>query len=1263
MASLRLGVDIGGTFTDLVAQKSDGSLSVLKVATTPENPGDAVVTGLLRLLDDIGADMSEVTEIVHGTTVGSNIILQKAGARTGLLTTKGFRDVLEIGRIRTPVMFDLTWEKPEPLSPRRYRREVGERIGANAEIIHPLDEDDVRDAAAFLQEEGVEAVAVCFLNSFVNDAHERRAREILEREFPRLLVTASFDVLPEIKEYERTSTTVVNAYLLKEMRRYLEELTGRLSDAGLRAPLRVVTSQGGMITASAAADKPVFVVGSGPAGGVIGAARLGTALGKEDTIVFDMGGTTAKASVVESGKPTVTTEYEFREGMSTSSRFLKGGGYMLKVPAIDIAEVGAGGGSIAWIDEGGLLRVGPRSAGADPGPACYGRSNEKPTVTDADVYLGYLNPRGLAGGSLAINPELSETAIRTCVAEPLGISVLEAAQGIRRIANLEMARAIRSVTVERGQDARDMTLMAAGGGGPAHAGEVAEILGIKKVVVTPLSGVFCSLGMLSADVEYSFVRTVLTPLDDLDPGLLHDNARDLRSEANERMMEEGFPADAVIHEYSVDVRYVGQSSEVMLDYGLEMSAQDIRRSFLEAYMRLYDHTTEEPVEICNLRLVARGRHDNVFDFKGLRVDEAPVSGTVGERSAFFPSTEAFAPTAVHQRSCLGTAPVQGPAIIEAYDTTIVVPPGATATADRTGSIVMEIENGAGKVTNEGIDPITLAVIKNALDSIVDEVAYTILRTARSEIVKDVMDYSAALCDVNGEMIAQAKTVALHLGAVPEAMKVVIERYGDDLRPNDAVILNDPYQGGMHLPDIFMFLPIFFEDQLQGFSVVICHHTDVGGRVAGSNASDSTEIFQEGLRIPALKLYEGGVMNPVLSALIETNVRLPDLVLGDLKAQYTSCQVGAREVRKLFGKYGVATARTYFAELLDYAERMTRGEISAWPDGTYGFTDYIDDTGLSEEPLPIQVAITVDGDRLFVDYEGSSPQVDAALNATKSYTNSCSYLSVRSVLEGDIPNNAGVFRCIEVKAPEASILNPVMPAPCAARALTGYRVFDTMLGALSQIVPHRVPAAGEGGNTVVCIGGYRPDKTPFIVVDMICGAWGARPDRDGIEAITNPSQNLSNTPIETMEARQPIRIEEYALIPDSCGAGKWRGGLGVTRSYRLLSDNAILQLRADRIRFKPYGLSGGEPATGCANKIFRDGRWETLPGKITSKIQKGDLVRHEQAGGGGFGDPLERDPDLVAEDVWNEKISLEFALKHHGVDVDGETFEANDPKKG
>jgi N-methylhydantoinase B len=550
-----------------------------------------------------------------------------------------------------------------------------------------------------------------------------------------------------------------------------------------------------------------------------------------------------------------------------------------------------------------------------------------------------------------------------------------------------------------------------------------------------------------------------------------------------------------------------------------------------------------------------------------------------------------------------------------------------------------------------VDPITFAVIKSGLDSIVDDMAYTVVRIARSEIVKDVMDFSAALCDANGQMVAQAKTIALHLGAIPEAIATVLAKFGDDLNEGDVVIMNDPYHGGMHLPDIFMFAPIFEDGKRRAFSVVICHHTDVGGRVPGSNASDSTEIYQEGLRIPPLKLYSRGRLDTTLEQLIKINVRVPDRVWGDLQAQFAASKVGAKGLGRLFQRYGADTVEDYMQELIRYAERLTRAEISRWPKGTYSFVDHIDSDGFSDDPIPIKVAITVGEDGLVVDYAGSSPQVKAALNATRSYTQSCTYLSVRCVLGREVPNNVGVFRCIKVKVPEASVLNPTLPGACAARALTGYRIFDAMLGALAQIVPDRVPAAGEGGNSVVCMSGLRRNRKPFIIVDMICGAWGGRPDKDGVEAITNPSQNLSNMPVEVMEAEHPVRVEEYALVPDSCGAGRWRGGVGIKRSYRILADEALLQLRSDRVTFRPYGLHGGEPGGPSRSFLTTGGQVVPLPGKVTMTVLQDTLITHEQAGGGGYGNPLDRDSHHVHEDILDGKISRQFALTHHGVHFD------------
>jgi len=377
--------------------------------------------------------------------------------------------------------------------------------------------------------------------------------------------------------------------------------------------------------------------------------------------------------------------------------------------------------------------------------------------------------------------------------------------------------------------------------------------------------------------------------------------------------------------------------------------------------------------------------------------------------------------------------------------------------------------------------------------------------------------------------------------------------------------------------------------------------------------------------------------------------VPDRVWGDLSAQFAAAQVGKRGLDRLFQRYGADEVEAYMQELLDYAERLTRAEIRQWPKGTYRFTDHIDNDGFSDKPIPISVAITVRGDgTLLVDYTGSSPQVKGALNSTLSFTHSLTYLSVRCVLGRDVPNNVGVFRCLEIKVPEASVLNPVMPGPCAARALTGYRVFDTMLGALAQIVPDRVPAAGEGGNSVICISGLRPNRKPFIIVDMICGAWGGRPDKDGLEAVTNASQNLSNMPVEVMEAEHPVRVEEYAFVPDTCGAGHWRGGIGLRRSYRILAPEALLQMRTDRVAFLPYGLAGGEPGGPSRNSMEIDGEVKALPGKITMTVPHGVRIVHDQAGGGGFGDPFTRDPELVLEDVIDGKITADFARDRHGV---------------
>jgi N-methylhydantoinase A len=688
---VRVAVDIGGTFTDIVLMTDDGVLHEGKVSTTPADPSIAVIAGVRALLDELAIPPTAVAEILHGTTVASNTILQRSGAPTGLITTHGFRDVLEIGRIRMPEMFDLTWSKPQPLVARRHRLEVRERIAADGAIVEPLDEKGVVAAARQLAAAGIEAIAICFINSYRNPAHEQQAEARIRAAFPDLMVCASHAVLPEMKEYERTSTTVVNAYLLAQMRGYLRRLERGLHEIGIAAPVLVMTSNGGMVAASTAGEKPVLVVASGPAGGVVGGSRLAQARGENDTIIFDMGGTTAKAVIIEDGQPSMTSEYEFRDGISTSSRFIKAGGYMLKVPAIDIAEVGAGGGSLASIDHGGLLRVGPESAGADPGPACYGLGNERPTVTDANVLLGYISPTALAGGQLPIDKTKSAQAIATHIAGPLGISLEEAAHGIRAVANAAMGRAVRAVTVERGRDPRDLTLVAMGGNGGIHAIDLARQLGIGRVIVPPLSGVFSAVGMLAADVEHTHLKTILIPVDDVTTPDLAAWMDELAVDIRGRLARDGYAAERVELIWQADLRHEGQATELTVAFtpGGDAPGQ-MRQRFLAEYLKTYGYQDETAIELVKIRLIGRGLRARRLDFAAMQATERPAVNGSGRRAVSFNRGQRFTETPIVRRQSVDHSTRPGPLIIDEFDATIVVPPDATVSRDAIGNIVMEI---------------------------------------------------------------------------------------------------------------------------------------------------------------------------------------------------------------------------------------------------------------------------------------------------------------------------------------------------------------------------------------------------------------------------------------------------------------------------------------------------------------------------------------------------------------------------------------------
>ncbi len=691
----RVGVDIGGTFTDIVFISPEGELHTRKVSSTVGDYAQAIADGLKQVFDETDINANDLDEVLHGTTVASNAILEMAGARTGLITTDGFRDVLELRTLRMPRLYDIGWEKPEPLVPRYLRLGVNERVDADGSVQSALATSEVEQVVDRLVAEKVEAIAVCLINSFAYPDHERSIGAIIKQRAPHVPYSLSADVLPEIREYERTSTTVINAYLLPVVSAYLKSLIDELKAAEVDAPLLLMQSNGGLTTAQQAMQLPCHIIESGPAGGVVGAHALASKLGLGDVVTFDMGGTTAKASLIERGDYSRAVDFSVGAGIMAGSRLLTGAGYRLKVPAIDLAEVGAGGGSIVWIDAGGAMQIGPKSAGSNPGPACYDMGGDQPTVTDSNVVLGYLNPKYLVGGSVRIDAELSRKTLTEQIAEPLGLALEQAAYGAHQIAASNMIRAIKAVSSERGRDPRRYTLFAFGGNGPIFAATMAQALGMKRIIVPPAAGLFSSFGLLYADVEHHYSRTVRRVLREADPTELQDVWQQLERDAINQLGEEGFDRDHIQLKRFANMHYAGQIFELSVavaDGTIDQQALiDIEESFGVEHERTYGHRAgpDEPVELVNIELVGQGipMRPRVPDALSMQQATTPSEDT---RRAYFGADAGWQNAAVINRDALLDTRV-GPLIIEEYDSTCVVPPDASASRDPYGNIIVELD--------------------------------------------------------------------------------------------------------------------------------------------------------------------------------------------------------------------------------------------------------------------------------------------------------------------------------------------------------------------------------------------------------------------------------------------------------------------------------------------------------------------------------------------------------------------------------------------
>jgi 5-oxoprolinase (ATP-hydrolysing) len=1261
----RIGVDVGGTFTDLIlVDEENGRIEVDKVPSTPDDPSTGTVVGVRRVCDAAGLRVADLDAILHGTTVATNIVLQRNGARVGMITTEGFRDILHIARHKRPYNFslycDLPWQS-YPLVPRRHRLTVGERVTAPAgEVIRELDEDEVRERVRTLREADVDSVAVCLLHSYLNPGHERRIKTILEEEFPEAYLSVSHEVLPLYREYERFSTVCLNAYIGPRVARYVGRFAQAMEDAGFDSIVRLMQSSGGTVGPEAALARPVSLLMSGPVAGLIGGIWAGRMAGHENVITLDMGGTSADIGVAPGG------ELRMRHLVDTSVA-----GYQAMVPMVDVDTIGAGGGSIAYVDGGGVFRVGPQSAGADPGPSCYGRGGDEPTSTDAQLLLGRLRPEGLLGGQMRLDPGLAEKAMQK-IADRLGVTTTEAALGVLQIQKFGMTQAMELNSVRRGYDPRDFTLVAAGGAGPLFACDIALELEIPRVLIPPHPGITSATGLLATDVVHEFVATTMQPLETLDRERLAQTYAELEERAARKLDEDGYRGERALVTRFADCRYAGQGYEVRFEAppGAIDGAWITRAAdaFHLAHEREYGHRFDAEIDIVNVRVVGIGLVP-ALEWPEIETADGPPTPSF-EREALFEIRGRPEPvvTPLYDRTTLRAGQsISGPAIIEQYDSTTVIPPGLLAEIDRHGNIVVDCTRTETATSTEQTlaTPVLMRVIGGALQSIAKEMGALLFRISYSSIIRESEDLGAGLFDADGNELAESDSTPMFMGAMPKIVKGVIRELDGAVHEGDVIAHNHPYKGATHTPDIGIVVPIFWEGELIAFSGASAHLLDIGGAYPGM-AIDLVDMWAEGQIWDAVKLSDQGVRNESAWRMLLTNVRTPTHNRGDIEAMIAACELGKRRLLDLVARYGKETVLGSASDWLDYSERMLRKEIAAVPDGTYeAEVGYLDDDGKNRGVLlPVKVKVIVEGDELTIDVTGSSAEVETAFNSPYegAVVSAATYI-VRTIFLDEatydvfVPQNEGMLRPVHVIAPKGSIFNPTFPRATKARFCQVQRMADFTLQALAPVIPEKITAGNSASTTFLSYSGFQPETHEYwIYLEVNEGSHGGRFGKDGWDSVDSLIANTRNNPIEELEWRFPMRTERYELRDVHAAPGKSRGGIGIVRVNRFLVDT-IVACEGDRFfGDQPWGIFGGHPGqTATLRKNPDTPDEESWPSKFTNqRLLAGEAIEITTPNSGGYGDPVERDPKLVLDDVLDGFTSMEQALEIYRVAIDPNT---------
>ena len=1231
-----IGIDVGGTFTDFVIAQEGQPPRYFKTASTPHDPSEGLMTGLTHAASAHGLSLEDFLAaadmIIHGSTVATNTLVERKGAKVGLLTTDGFRDLLEMREGLKEDRYNLRMTPVEPLVPRYMRAEVPERVRSDGSATVALDEDALNKALDGLKDDGVEALAVCFLFSYLNSAHEDRVGEVIRAKFPGMYTSLSSQVIPQIKEFDRLSTTVINSYVGPVLGRYLENLQERLTKFQQSGDFLIMQSNGGVAPIEDSRRLAVRSILSGPAGGVSGAAAYGRLTGSSNIIAFDMGGTSTDISLIENGEPHLSTE-KFEAG------------WKISVPMIDIHTMGAGGGSIASVGPGGIMQVGPESAGAVPGPAAYDKGGDRPTVTDANLALGYLDSGNFLGGSTTLQKGLAEKAISEHVAHPTGLSMIEAAEGITEVVSTSIAEGIRLMSVQRGVDPRRFNMMAFGGAAGLQASKVARQLQVEKVIIPAAAAVLSAHGMLSTDLKYDYSRSLPTSLLGMDLDAVKALVEGMESEGRQKLQDQGVLESCIEITVSADMRYLDQIYEVNvpvpdLTQDLELLLYQWAGNFHSRYQELYSYSqSEQEIRLVTLRVSLVGSLPKLDPPPVDRVTTDTVKAK-GRRKVYL---SGWTDATVYEITELPPGSlVNGPAVLESDFTTVLVEAGDKATIDSYGGIELQVcldTEDSPEVVTTRPDPVTLAVVEHRLESIAREMTEVMLRTAMSQILNSSRDFSTALLDGDCQLVAQGEGIPVHVSALPVAGAAVRDYFGDTISEGDLFILNDPYFGGSHLPDITIIRPVFHQGRLLFYAVNRAHHSDVGGGTHGGYNPRATEIFQEGIRIPPLKLYDKGVAREDVLQMLSANVRQPENFLGDLNAQIGSVMIAAQRIASLLETYGPDRLLAAVEEILSATERQVRQFISEWPDGVYHGEALVDDDGFDNKLIPIRAKVTINGDQMAIDLGESSSQVTGFINSAYANTRSLAHAAIMYVAPANVAKNEGSMRPVDIIAPKGLIVNANPPAPvCMSTNHCAEEIVEAVFKALAQAVPKEVNA-GFSRRLRYAITGQDPRTGRQFIWHFFLarGGGGATYGYDGWPNVgeINVAGGIRSPSIEVTEERFPFFIRRHELRPNSGGQGQWRGGLGGICDLVYEGEGtARLNTAGDGIVVPPFGLFEGQDGLPHDYKILSNGSERSLGSKETEvKVNPGDHVYCLSSGGGGYGNPSDRSQ---AADEWDRK---------------------------